>query len=440
MALKIVNSESLDAVANAINESAGTTGAINFPDGFVEKIGKLGSDKLPSVISGTVTELTEKDFGDITSLRHYALYGCGVTDVKMPDTIVTINNNVFTYCSKLASIKLSNNLKTFGKETFSGCTKLQSIKLPMSLTTLGNYLFNGCSSLKFIEVPNGVTEIPQYMVYGCSSLRAFDLTSYTNNNFPSLANVNAFTNTHADMKIIVPIGRKATLAGMTNWSSFASKIFEFDKDVATEGVIIDYSSDGTKRVCSGIGDYVEDPYIVIPTDYEGEPILEVSNYAFNNNTKVVRVYLNNAERIGVGTFSNCSNLISVDAPNVKVIGYNAFYGAGILSLDLPNLVEMGSDTCVKCANLERANLGKVNAVTSWTFTNCSALKTLILPNTAKISTLQATNAFDATPIASGNGYIYVPRALIDSYKTATNWSVFANQFRAIEDYPEIIGG
>ena len=39
-----------------------------------------------------------------------------------------------------------------------------------------------------------------------------------------------------------------------------------------------------------------------------------------------------------------------------------------------------------------------------------------------------------TPIASGTGYIYVPAALVDSYKAATNWSNFAAQFRALEDY------
>ena len=44
-----------------------------------------------------------------------------------------------------------------------------------------------------------------------------------------------------------------------------------------------------------------------------------------------------------------------------------------------------------------------------------------------------------SPAYTGNnpGYIYVPKALVEDYKTATNWSVFAEKFRAIEDYPEI---
>ena len=51
-----------------------------------------------------------------------------------------------------------------------------------------------------------------------------------------------------------------------------------------------------------------------------------------------------------------------------------------------------------------------------------------------VCTLNSTNAFTGTP------YIYVPSALVNSYKTATNWSSYAAQIRAIEDYPEICGG
>jgi hypothetical protein len=51
-----------------------------------------------------------------------------------------------------------------------------------------------------------------------------------------------------------------------------------------------------------------------------------------------------------------------------------------------------------------------------------------------------SNSFQSSAIASGTGYVYVPRALVDTYKAATNWSAYASQIRAIEDYPEITGG
>ena len=41
-----------------------------------------------------------------------------------------------------------------------------------------------------------------------------------------------------------------------------------------------------------------------------------------------------------------------------------------------------------------------------------------------------------TPIAKGTGYIYVPDALVNDYKKATNWSVFANQIKPLSEYVE----
>jgi hypothetical protein len=61
-------------------------------------------------------------------------------------------------------------------------------------------------------------------------------------------------------------------------------------------------------------------------------------------------------------------------------------------------------------------------------------------------TLSNTNAFNYcyhilgtvnetyNPNGLKDGYIYVPRALVDTYKVATNWVTYADQFRALEDY------
>lgn len=84
------------------------------------------------------------------------------------------------------------------------------------------------------------------------------------------------------------------------------------------------------------------------------------------------------------------------------------------------------------------DLSTVTTIGSNAFTECGALSTLILRSDT-VCTLTATNAFNSTPIASGTGYIYVPSALVDEYKAATNWSTYADQFRAIEDYPDICG-
>ena len=54
---------------------------------------------------------------------------------------------------------------------------------------------------------------------------------------------------------------------------------------------------------------------------------------------------------------------------------------------------------------------------------CTALKTIVL-RSAGLCSLVNANALTGTPFASGGtgGTVYVPSALIESYKTATNWS------------------
>ena len=105
-----------------------------------------------------------------------------------------------------------------------------------------------------------------------------------------------------------------------------------------------------------------------------------------------------------------------------------------------NLVtSIGQYAFYGCSALTTADFPMATRIGSYAFRSCSNLTTLIL-RSETMCTLSGTNAFNNTPIASGTGYIYVPRALVDSYKAASNWSTFANQFRAIEDYPDICGG
>lgn len=81
----------------------------------------------------------------------------------------------------------------------------------------------------------------------------------------------------------------------------------------------------------------------------------------------------------------------------------------------------------------------ITSIGSGAFSGCTSLTVLII-RTSNVCALGAVSTFNNTPIATGTGYIYVPSALIEDYKTATNWVTFADQFRAIEDYPEITGG
>jgi hypothetical protein len=104
-----------------------------------------------------------------------------------------------------------------------------------------------------------------------------------------------------------------------------------------------------------------------------------------------------------------------------------------------SITTVGAFAFSYCTALSKVDFLVVGNIADYAFDNCSKLTTLILRNTSKVATL-SSNAFYPNLITSGKGYIYVPSALVDSYKAATNWSRYAAQLRAIEDYPEITGG
>lgn len=148
-------------------------------------------------------------------------------------------------------------------------------------------------------------------------------------------------------------------------------------------------------------------------------------------------------------------------PTLTKIGAYAFAGMPITYLDLPELTTIGGYAFCNCTELEemvfpkltevpyngfrefkglvKADFWSLKAIYSNGFYQCANLETLIIRSTT-LCTVAAGTVFSASKIASGTGYIYVPRALLSDtddtkdYRRATNWSAFSNQFRALEDY------
>lgn len=138
---------------------------------------------------------------------------------------------------------------------------------------------------------------------------------------------------------------------------------------------------------------------------------------------------------------NATKLATVNLPNVTSLGAYAFYQCtGLVTVTIPKLTSISTQTWYMCQKLEYADCGQLGNITAQTFNACAALKTLILRKTGSICTLSNANAVSGSGIGKGTGYVYVPSALIETYKAATNWSTFEAQFRAIEDYPDICGG
>lgn len=138
--------------------------------------------------------------------------------------------------------------------------------------------------------------------------------------------------------------------------------------------------------------------------------------------------------IGMYAFASCRSLTTVNFPAVRTISVYAFWGCTALTtINLPSVMGVSSNAFAGCTSLVMVDLPAATTIANLGFNGCSGLKALILRN-KNCCALSNANAFNGTLIASGTGHIYVPAALMDSYKEGTGWSTYAAQFRALEDY------
>ena len=172
-------------------------------------------------------------------------------------------------------------------------------------------------------------------------------------------------------------------------------------------------------------------------EFKDNVIQSVGYGAFNYCYDLETIDIPNASSIGSYAFANCAKLTSINVPAAKTISSNAFYMAKITYINLPNVDTIGSNAFTECINLEKVDMKTATSVGQNAFYNSNLNTIIVRGNT--VCTLRNGTIFNNTPIAEGNGYIYVPSSMVDSYKSATNWSTYADQIRAIEDYPDICG-
>ena len=154
------------------------------------------------------------------------------------------------------------------------------------------------------------------------------------------------------------------------------------------------------------------------------------------------VFVNTVDSIGDEALTNSiidRSITEIRDNYATSIGEYAFYNCPKLTTAVfPAATSIGGYAFSNCFSLTTADFPAATSIGNMAFYSCSKLTALIL-RSGTMATLNGAYALNNTPINSGTGYIYVPSALVDSYKAASNWSTFANQFRAIEDYPEICG-
>ena len=130
---------------------------------------------LTSVLISNIAAWCNIDFEDYASTplyyaHHLYLNGEEVKDLVIHDSVNSIGDRAFMYCSGLASVTIGNSVTSIGSEAFYKCSGLTSVTIPNSVTSIGSYAFQSCSGLTSVTIPNSVTSIGSFAFDDCSGL------------------------------------------------------------------------------------------------------------------------------------------------------------------------------------------------------------------------------------------------------------------------------
>jgi len=117
------------------------------------------------------TTLVEINFGEaLKNIGNNAFEGCvSLSDIGFNNTLEIVGASSFANCQSLHNIKLNENLKTIEKGAFC-MSGLESVTIPSSVQTIGEQAFTSCMSLKNVVIEDGVVCIKDMAFDACPML------------------------------------------------------------------------------------------------------------------------------------------------------------------------------------------------------------------------------------------------------------------------------
>ena len=310
----------------------------------------------------------------VSTLKKYLDYKKSVNGMFNNDSNIT-----FSELNEILSYDDTSNI-TIMDRMFYGCSSLTSVpQLNTSNNTSMRMMFYECSSLTSVPQLNTAKVTDMYRTfYGCSSLATIPLL-----NTSKTTNMNAMFSNCSSLATI-PLLQTSKVTDM-------SQMFQY---------------------CTNL-----------PTI----PLLDTS--------KVTNMSF---------MFYGCSSLTSIPSLNTSQVTdmsymfYNCTSLTSISQLNASKATNM-SRMFQYCEILTKVDFTRINSGCSldYTFNNCSSLTKLIIRNMTTAPKLQSTTftlcyhftgTLHATynPNALKDGRIYVPDSMVNTLKSATNWSTYAD--------------
>ena len=268
-----------------------------------------------------------------------------ITEIEIPEGVTKIGKSAFFYCLMASgTVVVPEGVWCIGQDAFNNCIGITEIKLPESLTTIEGYAFSNMRALKRLVLPSKVTSLTTaivsnsgieefvalgdivsigvYVFHLCPKCRKYDFTACTS--VPPLGGVTSFQGINAEAKILVPQSLYEEWVVATNWAEYADYI------VPDSSLGLSFRAVAGGYEVWDIGECT-DTNIVIPSEYEGLPVISIGNYAFQY----------------------CKTMRGIEIPDsVTSIGEGAFFDTKLTIITIPESVtDIGIEVFAFCSNL-----------------------------------------------------------------------------------------
>lgn len=326
------------------------------------------------------------------------------TEIQIPDSVESIGDSTFNYCTNLSSIRLPSNLKVLNTTMFSYCTVLSDVFLPASLTEIRSGIFSGCYNLTNIHYDGSMAKWSQintsngFLGDSSPSLVTDDYTaqfiSVRDDAYPPPKTVTITKYTGTESTVILPstisswpvtkIGEDALKDNTTITSvTIPDSVTEIGANAfadCTNLTSVNYKGDWSNLTIQSGNPAVEDAVnaqlfdfaftpdntavivtnykckgtaadVTIPSRYKGKPVTAINNAAFPNSAVTSVTIPDSITSIPDAAFVNCSKLTNISIPNsVTYIGFSAFSSCTSLkSITLPSsLSTIGNSAFAGC--------------------------------------------------------------------------------------------
>ena len=317
---------------------------------------------------------------------------------------------------------ITGEMSCYAKFEFLGAWSRELVKRTISgdyendrVTSVGDYAFYGATGLTSVDFPNA-TSVGKNAFQKCTKLTSIDFQNVTtigNNAFGQLTNLNTI---NIDFSKVTEIGGSAFagVQGITRLESSSDMIIRGNAFGGCKS--LEYINLPNARIAGGDNNNV----FINCTSLTTAILPSIENLINRNGLLSGCIALKTVDfsglvGMGSGLFQNCTSLETVVLPSFNGSLYDGNFNG--------------------CTSLIKVDFGGgISMIRSNTFNGCTDLKAVIIRKSSGVSSCGNINNINNCGISAGTGYVYVPSALVDSYKTASGWSTYASQIRAIEDY------